>query len=140
LKFHEQKYPSGVDEFLRDLAKWINSEHGFTVPPSNKVRVGHFSRFLVRPDKDLACLDSRLLEFGKFISSRVSSADGQSRDFQLSGLRFWANDLGKTGAPGGFLFERKIGSPFQEQRYIAEGPFTTDALLEVIEELERLLT
>src|ERR1019366_1339981 len=58
-------------EFLHDLAQYLSTEQQLVFPAADEVKVGHFSRLVVRPSKDIADLDARLREFGVYLSSRV---------------------------------------------------------------------
>src|ERR1700721_1488917 len=127
---------SDSTDFLIDLADWLDKEHHLTLPP--RVRRGYVSQMDVECDIPLINLNPKLAQLLKFVDSRVKSLDGQSRQFDVSGLSFWTEDVTKTGSPTVVKFERKIPAPFSENHYFSQSPLETNDHIELLNELEGL--
>jgi hypothetical protein len=82
----------------------------------------------------LSALNPRLAEF----ASRVSSAVGGTV-FDVAAIELWP-DQAQALKPANFSFQRKIGEPSNSDRYWSQAALPTDRHLELLEELEALLS
>jgi hypothetical protein len=124
-------------DFLLDLITWIGVEFHLILPTD--VRKAYVSQMDVECDVSLVRINPRLMHFVKSLESRVKSADGKFRSFELGGISFWTEDVTKLGAPAIMKFERKYVSPFSANHYFSQAPLETDDHIDLLNELELLL-
>ena len=127
-------------EFLQDVASWLTQTFGFVIPATSKIKEGFFSQIEVESNISLESLNPKLASFVKTLQSRVKPLDGKSRNFEVSGIGCWAEDLLVSGAPAAFRFERKHGAPFASNRYFSSAPLETKEHLKALQELETILS
>ena len=126
-------------EFLVDLSLYIVSL-GFSLPPQENIKKRFASIVLVESDIELMRINPKLERVIDFIHARLVTMDGKSRTYQVSGIGAWTEDTNKPYAPMAFRFERRVGSPLQENQYYSEASLQTDEHLELLNQLERMLS
>jgi hypothetical protein len=128
------------DAFLNDFLTWIAAEFGM-VPYQEVLRHKmYLSELWVQTDKPLNALNPKLEKFAKRINSLISGHAHQSTAFETSGIKFWTDPTDITNPPGPFMFERAEKTSFNENRYYSVAPLQTDVHLEMLEELERIIS
>lgn len=125
------------DEFLDDMLNWLCAEFGLA--PSQEIvrRKVYLSAVHVHMDGSLNLLNPKLEPFARQLSSKVVGYDPVM--FETFGIMFW-KDPKKTGPEFSFRLERAETEPFSQQRYFSLAPLQTETHLELLEELERILT
>ena len=125
------------DAFLDDTLNWICTEYKLT-PYQEIVRSKiYLSAVHIHMDGSLNLLNPNLEPFARQLSSKVVGYDPVL--FETFGISFW-KDPKKTGPEFSFRLERAETEPFSQQRYFSSAPLQTEAHLELLEELERILT
>ncbi len=127
------------DAFLNEFLNWISSE--FDLVPFQEVlrSKAYVSELWVQTDKSLNTLNPKLEHFAKRLTSLIIGHSHHPIAFETSGITFWT-DPTVVNPPGGFRFERLIDVPFSENRYYSAAPLQTDAHLEMLMELESILS
>jgi len=127
------------DSFLDDFLSWIAGEFGL-VPYKEILRSkAYFSELWVKTNKSLNALNPELENFGKRLSSLIVGHDHHPILFETYGISFWTNPT-ITFPPGPFKFERAENIPFGENRYYSAAPLQTNIHLEMLTELEGILS
>jgi len=127
------------DAFLEEFFSWIAIEFGL-VPYQEILRSRvYVSELWVETDKSLNTLNPKLENFAKRLTSLIVGHKHHPISFETYGISFWTNPT-VTLPPGPFKFERAEGVPFNENRYYSTAPLQTDVHLELLEELENILS
>ena len=95
----------------------------------------YLSQVYISTDKTIETLNPKLKRISKFLMQNV----GGAINYQTGGVSFWA-DQTSTRKPGPFTFERTVNVPFSDNRYYSAAPLQTDKHLELLDELERILS
>jgi hypothetical protein len=122
-----------ADEFLDQVVKLLPGL-GYTFEPAMIRRKGHLSQLFVGCEKHLPVLNPRLTEFAKKLSSASSD-----EALELAAIEFWPDPI-LTQKTANFSFQRKTGVAFAENRYWSQAGLSTDMHLEMLEELEAILS
>jgi hypothetical protein len=127
------------DAFLNDLLNWVSTE--FKIVPYETVLRSkiYVSEVWVQTDKKLNSLNPKLENLAKRISSLIKGHDHKPIAYETSGIIF-STDPVVTNPPGSFRFERIIDVAFGENRYYSAAPLQTDAHIELLGELEAILS
>ena len=110
-------------------------ELGFSYDPEMIRRKVYLSQLNVKCSRPLSALNPRLAEF----AGRVSSSGGDGIAFDVAAIELWP-DQTRTIKPANFSFQRKIGEPLDSDRYWSQPPLPTDKHLELLNELEAILS
>jgi hypothetical protein len=121
------------EEFLETALGGL-SKLGFAYDPEIVRRKVYVSQVNVKCSRPLSALNPRLAEF----ASRVSSAVGGTV-FEMAAIELWP-DQAHAVKPANFSFQRKIGEPSNSDRYWSQAALPTDRHLDLLEELEALLS
>jgi hypothetical protein len=125
------------DMFLADLFAWLPSGLGLPkteVPIRKKMYV---SELHVESKQHLMMINPKLANLTRLLATRVPPGAATSYEFTTIGF---ATDP-KDGKPlVDFKFERLMNTPFAEHRYYSSAPVHTDDHLELLENLENMLT
>jgi hypothetical protein len=135
-----QSTTKDATEFLSELCASATKEFGLTDPSAEKMRTGFFSQLDVTFDKPLISLNQKLEGIGKILESQCSPVDGRSRKFTLGGIGLWTEDMSLPGSPAAFRLERKWGTSWDTNHYFSTAPLETEAHLEVLTEIEKILS
>jgi hypothetical protein len=127
------------DAFLDDLLNWASTEIELVTYKEVIRSKVYLSELWVQIDKSLNSLNHKLNNFAKRLTSLVEGHGHHSFAFETSGIVF-GTDYTVVGPPGAFRFERMVDVPFIENRYYSVAPLQTDLHLEMLEELEGILS
>jgi hypothetical protein len=122
------------DEFLVDITESLPGL-GLSFDPDMIRRRIYLSQLLVKGSPQLNAISQKLNAFGK----QLSEAVGHNSHFEFSAFEFWP-DQTQVLRPANFSFQRKAGGPFSSDRYWSQAPLPTDKHLELLNELETLLS
>ena len=121
------------EEFLKTALEGL-SQLGFAYDPEIVRRKAYVSQVNIKCSRPLSALNPGLAEF----ASRLSSAVGGT-EFDMAAIELWP-DQAPALKPANFSFQRKIGEPSNSDRYWSQAALPTDRHLELLEELEALLS
>jgi hypothetical protein len=121
------------DEFLDQVAKLL-PEAGYAFEPVMIQRKAYLSQLFVKCEKHLSELNPRLTEFAR----KLSGVSGD-RTIQPAAIEFWP-DQEHTHRAANFSFQRKSGAAFADNRYWSQAGLSTEKHLEMLEELELILS
>jgi hypothetical protein len=130
-----------IDDFLEDLISWAAAELGttFTEVPGSR---GYLSQIEAEFDASLGEAFSEFLQFGKRIAERLTSYGVNTENFEMSQLAFHC-DLTKLTIPKpgpAFILARRDGEPYEGDIYFASAPLNTSDHLNLLKELEEILS
>lgn len=127
------------EKFVDDILKWV--EQAFSLPTSHEpLRKSFLSHLEVESDLSLDLVNTRLTGLAQMISQHSTALDGKPRVLKLNALSYWSDDMGRQEAPAAFRFERKWGTSFDDKVYFSVAPMRTKHHIEVIQELEQVVT
>jgi hypothetical protein len=126
------------DDFLLDSLQWASKELYLTYNPEMVLRKGYVSELTVLPENTLNKLDL-LEELATKLSSLVSASYGLPVSYHMAGLML-APDPTMKLIPASFQLERKLDKPFSENKYYSRAPLPTELHLQMLIELEQLLS
>lgn len=124
--------------FLTDLLQWAVKEFGLVFRPDMVHRKGYLSELNVSPSVPLNSLHPGLDKIATRLSSLVSTPDYPVH-YEPAGI-FWSGDPTLELKPAAFRFERRLDAPFATNRYYTQAPLQTDQHLELLDELEELIS
>lgn len=128
-------YSSTKDsEGFLDIALSRLSELGFAYDPDMVRRKAYLSQLNVKCAGALHSLNPGLIEFAR----RLSIATGGT-GFDVAALELWP-DQTHTTKPANFSFQRKLGEPLNSDRYWSQAALSTEKHVELLEQLEVLLS
>jgi len=107
---------------------------GFAFAPDMIRRKGYLSQLNVKCPRPLHALNPKLLEFAERVSATVGGIA-----FQMAAIELWP-DQTRAYKPANFSFQRKIGDSPDSDRYWSQAAVPTDKHLELLEELEAILS
>lgn len=127
------------DAFLDELLTWITAE--FDLVPYQEILNSkvYISELNMQTDSHLNALNPKLTAFANRLTSLIEGHENHPIAYETVGIYLWTNPI-ITNPPGGFRFERVEGAPFNENRYYSAAPLQTNLHLEMLEELEKILT
>lgn len=126
------------EAFLVDLSEWAVNEFGLVFRPDMIQRRGYVSTLFVRPEHSFSGLRPELKIIADRLSTLVAIPDTLI-EYQPSG--FSMNPISSTSIkPSSFIFEPAVDASASENRYFSRAPVHTDIHLELLNELEQLLT
>ncbi|MFZ5453621.1 MAG: hypothetical protein ACOZF2_17315 [Thermodesulfobacteriota bacterium] len=127
------------DAFLNDLLTWVSTEVD-VMPYYEVLRTKvYLSELQVQTDKPLNALNPKLINFSKRLTELIEGHEYHPIAFETSGISLWTDPM-IANVPGPFKFERQGDVPFGENRYYSAAPLQTDIHLEILEELEAILS
>ncbi len=96
-----------------------------------------FSELVVRLDNSLSKISPKLNSFAE----KVTEAYQQPwlPAFQVIGMSIGTDSTNSAVKPSSFMLERKIGAPFNENRFYTKASLHTDKHMELLTEFESLL-
>jgi len=127
------------DAFLDDLLNWASTE--FKLIPYQEVlrSKAYVSEVWAQTEKRLNSLNPKLDDLAKRITSLIEGHGHHPIAYETSGIVF-STDPTVVNPPGSFRFERIIDVPFSENRYYSAAPLQTDTHVEILTELENILS
>jgi hypothetical protein len=135
-----QSTTDDAERFLGNLLDLANKEFSLAFEPPMIRRKMYLSEITVQTSVSLARINPKLQEF----ANKISSAVGLQGDlgFQVTGIDFATDQIALPLSKmlySGFIFERKLGATFSENRFYAKAPLPTTKHLELLADLEKLL-
>jgi len=121
------------EEFLQDIARLL-AELGYRYEPTMVRRKVFISQIFVQCTKRLKTLNPQLEAFAKKISSSAFDIP-----FEAAAIEFWP-DQTRTFKPANFSFQKRTGDAADEDRYWSQAPLSTSKHLELLQELEAILS
>ena len=126
--------------FFKDVLSWIKAEHNLEFASENIVETGYVSQLTLISDKKLAALNPKLESFIARLSAEMKDRDGKPRPYHIGGITLWGEDGGKPNANAPFKFEQRLGRPLSENKYYSQAPVSTGKHMELLAELEEILS
>lgn len=126
-----------TDAFLNEVL--TNASTAFGLHYSQKIIRGKYylSELNVRLDRGLTTINEKLNQFARKLSSKIDPKNESL--FEPGGVSFWTDSFSAAIKMDPFTIERKVGSPFSENRYFSRAPLQTADHLALLNEFERLL-
>ena len=128
------------DVFLNEFLAWMSMEFGLASYQEFLKSKLYLSELWVQTDKVLNSLNHKLDDFAKRLTASIVGRGHQHLEFETSGISFWTDPTIMVNPPGPFRFEREENAPFGEHRYYSAAPLQTDVHLELLTELESILS
>jgi hypothetical protein len=125
-----------ADRFLVDIMKNASTEFSLTFDQSMIRKKLYLSELVVRLDQPLSNLNPRLTEFANKLSSHFPSIG----PFSTGGISFWTDSTFSVTKTAPFSIERRINTPFNENKYFSKAPWPTEQHLAMLKEFESLLS
>lgn len=122
------------DNFLADVLEDL-PEMGFAFEPSMVRGKAYTSQLNVSCSNPLSALNPRLNNF----ASRITSELGGVTAFEFSAIEFWP-DQTKAYKPASFSFQKRTGDAPSDNRYWSQAPLPTDKHVELLDDLEAILS
>lgn len=128
------------DVFLNEFLAWISIEFGLASYQEFLKSKMYLSELWVQTDKALNSLNPKLDDFAKRLTGSIVGRSHQPLAFETTGISFWTDPTIMINPPGPFRFEREENAPFGEHRYYSAAPLQTNIHLEMLTELENILS
>jgi hypothetical protein len=122
-----------TDEFLGHAVKLL-PEHGYAFDPSMVRKRKYLSQVVVRCSGQLASLNPKLGAFAK----RIADVGG-GEAFRCAAIEFWP-DQSRVDKPANFSFQKRAGDNYGDDRYWSQASLPTEAHIELLGELEAILS
>jgi hypothetical protein len=127
-----------AEKFLEDLRAWLEKEWNLPIDDEAILQKSYQNQLDIQVNRNLVLVNPRMQQLADKLSSQCQPVDNKPRKFFISGLVMVPEDVGVTGSPMPFRFERKWGTPFEKNIYFAQAQLRTDEHIQLIEELEKL--
>ena len=122
---------------IKDGLDWAVHEFGLAAYDDIIRSKSYLSEVHVRTDKTLDSLNPKLKPFADKLTLLVKGHGPMS--YKTGGISFW-NDPATNNLNFPFRFERVESTQFNENRYYSVAPLETDSHLEMLNELENILS
>ncbi|MHB8068157.1 MAG: hypothetical protein ACYDIC_09680 [Desulfobaccales bacterium] len=127
------------DAFLEEFLNWISTGFGFASYQEVLRTKLYVSELWVEIDKPLNAFNPKLVNFANKLTSLIVGYEHKNISFEMAGIQFWTSP-NIVNPPAPFRLERSIEVPFNQNRYYSGAPLQTDVHLEMLEELEKILS
>lgn len=125
------------DDFLLDLLNWLHDEFGYEDHSAFAIKKMYISELYFNMNGYQRMINPAL---EPFLQSLPPNVVGHGEpEFEVSGVAIGV-DPESSFKPAAFRIERAENVPFSENRYYSVGPFQTETHLNLLQELESLLT
>jgi hypothetical protein len=125
------------DAFLEDLLRSAATKYGLAYTPEIIRTKQYISELNVRLDHHLNNVNPKIVHFCETISRFFERQ--RLPPFEMSGMIFSPDTSGSAYKPPGLLIERKLGTPFTENRFWSKSPFTTADHMLALQAFDELL-
>lgn len=124
------------DAFITEVLEWISKE--YDLPSIDQIlrSTAYYSEMHLRSEHTLSLLNPKLERITQKLNSNVKGHGEMV--YQPAGITFWNNPSLNQAFP--FKFERVDGMGFAEQRYFSAAPLETEIHLDILNDLESILT
>ena len=120
------------EDFLDEMLKSL-PEFGLVYEPEMIRQKHYLSQVFIRTSARVVAVSEKL----NMLASKVSETSGQP--FYLGAFEFWP-DQTQSRKPANFSFQKKTGSSPADDRYWSQAPLSTNKHLEMLQELESILS
>ena len=127
-----------TDTFVEDLLQWLVIQFGFVYERGTVGSKSYVSQLLVTTDRSVAALNPKLAGFAEKLAS-LTSTENNSVVYEPGGIIFRSDPANKI-SPSFFTFDRRAGVPFRENKYFSQAPLRTQVHLDMLSELENILS
>jgi hypothetical protein len=127
-----------TDSFLEDALSRVAKEFKLLYKPEIVHTRSYVSELIVHCELPLVNLNQRLEAFGAKLTKIAKMP--KEPQFALSGLAFWDTSALAQGNPPAFRFERQWNMPSSQNRYYSLAPAHTDEHLDLLKDLEMILS
>ncbi len=126
------------ERILYDSLSWVRDEFGLRYDPSKVKRKRHVSHLAFYSDAPMTGTGGAIQELCQQVSKRVEEIMGKPISYIPTELTV---DFERQGtipfAP--FKIQRRVETPFAENKYFSEAPFPTSVHIEILERFEHSL-
>jgi hypothetical protein len=129
-----------ADSFIDDVIAWVRAEYPIVVSAPGEMKRAYLGNIDVQMGIDMSKTFPGFEALCQRISAKVRSYGQNIPDFMPTMFGFHGDMTtlpSKTG-PFGFSLERRLGQPYETNRYFAKAPLATTDHVELLGELERL--
>lgn len=123
------------EALLTEILSWASKEYGLQPPKS--IRKLYASELYVETNSSLGSLNPQLARFAKALSAKMKIVTRSA--YELGGINF-AAEQSSPFVPPLFRFERADKMPFSENRYFSASGLPTADHLELLGQLEEILS
>ncbi len=129
-----------ADKFIDQLIKLAAKEWKATITDIPNTKRGYMSDIEIVFDKDLNAAFERFAGAMKLIDKYLKKQSDGIAPFAAAGMLFHC-DVSHCAhlKPGRFILDRRVGHSFDHGIYFSSAPLSTDAHLEVLEEIEKVI-
>jgi hypothetical protein len=124
---------------LRDILSWGVEKFAVNYKPEMVKKTSYYSQVVVHLDTSLDSLNSFLSILCKRVSELVSAQLGEPVPYETYGISLSFDPSSTKLTPGGFSIEKRIETPFSENKYFSGAPLQTADHLKFLEEFESAL-
>jgi hypothetical protein len=130
------------DEFLDDVLNWAEADLKLEVPDRASMARAYFSQIEIRFSTSLSNSLNMFSGVGQSISNMVQSYRASVvPPLEASSIKLYMDTSAMTGpAPFEFLFERRANTSYSENIYFSAAPLRTKDHLQILQELENVLS
>lgn len=125
------------DLFLDDALRAASNDFGLAYSPEIVRAKRYVSELIVRLDVPLRNINPKVDQLAQKLTKMFERAN--LPEFEFGGLAFHLDNSSSSYKPPGFVIERKLDAPFNEERYYSRSPFTTEEHKAAITDVERIL-
>ena len=121
------------DDFLSEILTSLSID--FKLPHYEEVlrKKTYISQLYMTTDKSIELMNPKLKKISQYLSENIS------HPYEAAAITFWPDQTSKLNLPL-FTFERVLNIPFSENRYYSTCGLQTDRHLELLNELEDILS
>lgn len=127
-----------ADFFLKSVSDWMTRKHQLDLTPT--MPTNYFSQLEVILDKTLLQRLVGLQQFGTAVGALLRHYGFHKYpDFEPSGFSLNFDGTKPDRYASAFSLERRVGTPFEDNKYFTQAPLRTDDHIEILKQIERWL-
>ena len=115
---------------------WGARELGFAYKPDSIKRKAYVSQVTFFSDVNFGKLHPALMKLSDRLTTRVPQFLGQPIKFDITGIVIGVDPLSVKAPPVPFTIERRLDTPFSENKYFSSAPLPTSEHVRLLETLE----